>query len=86
MDVENKIKDNTMKSSNNENLQTTQITNPTTLISSKQNKQKQMLKKQFKLVKNKQVRAVPGITYQTKSIENFLNLFLFFRWLLHRSH
>ncbi|CAF0907142.1 unnamed protein product [Rotaria sordida] len=63
MDVQNKIKENKNISLNNENLQTTKITNSKSLISLKKNKQKQMLRKQLKLIKNKQVRAVPGGYY-----------------------
>ncbi|CAF1046621.1 unnamed protein product [Rotaria sp. Silwood1] len=63
MDAQNKIEENKKQSLNNENLQTTQITTPKTLIPSRKNKQKQMLRKQLKLVKNKEVRAVPGGYY-----------------------
>jgi len=67
LDLQNKTDKNTRKSLINENVQTTEITNPKPIISSKMNKQKEMLKNQHKLVKNKQVRAVPG----EKSLLNY---------------
>jgi hypothetical protein len=46
--------------------QPTEIPNPKPFIPSKKAKQKDMLRKQLKLVKNQQVRALPGKTYLSK--------------------
>ncbi|CAF3229899.1 unnamed protein product [Rotaria socialis] len=63
MDVQIEIERNKMKLLNNENLQPNMTTNRKHLISPLYNKQKQMLRKQLNLVRNKQVRAVPDGYY-----------------------